>query len=97
MRHHKLAVPEESDTANIIFDGTQDAGKPAPLGIKKRPVATILSDEVSRGMLSGKPRHHKEIGIFSERPEPSCPTMVGIAVDDRGRCELLDRSLRLPT
>jgi hypothetical protein len=50
-----------------------------------------------RRMLGGKPYHHEEIGIFSERPEPSRAAVIGIAVDDHGRCDLLDRGLRLPT
>ena len=48
----------------------------------------MLSDEVRGRMLGGEPRYHEEIGIFSERPEPSRAAMISIAVDDRGRRDL---------
>ena len=88
-------IASRLQTANVIFDGTQDAGEATALGIKEGPAATMFSDEVCRSVLGGKPRHHEDISIFSERPEPNCAAMIGIAVDDRCRCEFLDRDLRL--
>ena len=60
-------------TANVIFSGTQDAGEAAALA-KEGPAATMFSDEVYRSVLGGKPRHHEEISIFSERPKPIDPS-----------------------
>lgn len=69
--------------------------KPPALGIQEGPAATMFSDEVCRSVLGGKPRHHEEISVFSERPQTCRAAMIGIAVDDRCRREFLDRHLRL--
>jgi hypothetical protein len=87
-------IARRLQTANVIFDGARNAGEATAPGIKEGPAATMFSDEVCRSVLGGKPRHHKEIGIFCERPEPNGAAMIGIAVDDRCRREFLDRDLR---
>ena len=61
-------IARRLQTANVIFDGTQDAGEAAALGIQEGPAATMFSDEVCRSVLGGKPRHHEKISVFSERP-----------------------------
>ena len=81
----------------MIFDGTQDAGEAAALGIKEGPAATMFSDEICRSVLGGKPRQHEEISVFSEGPQTCRAAMIGIAVDDRCRPDFLDRDLRLAT